>query len=82
MEILLLVVIGVMIAGFAFVLYFMTQKLGELKNDQAVGLIKQDLVSMSQTFAQTQAHMNDRLDKAAQVFGSLQNELGKMQELG
>ncbi|HSX48581.1 MAG TPA: DNA recombination protein RmuC, partial [Candidatus Nanoarchaeia archaeon] len=47
-----------------------------------VGLIKQDLVSMSQTFAQTQAHMNDRLDKAAQVFGSLQNELGKMQELG
>lgn len=82
MEILLLVVIGIMIAGFAFVLYFMTQKLGELKNDQAVGLIKQDLVSMSQTFAQTQAHMNDRLDKAAQVFGGLQNELGKMQELG
>ncbi len=41
------------------------------QDDTSLGLIKQDLV-----------HMNERLDKAAQVFGGLQNELGKMQELG
>jgi len=76
------ILIGVVIAGFAAVIYIVNQKLSGLKNDSALGLIKQDLVSMSQTLNQTQAHMNDRLDKAAAVFGGLQNELGKMQELG
>lgn len=46
-------------------------KISELKNDSGLGLLKQDLT-----------HMNQRLDKAAEVFGGLQQELGKMQELG
>ncbi len=72
----------VVVAGFAFVVYVINQKLAELKNDSALGMIKQDIQGMSQALNQTQAHMNDRLDKAAAVFGSLQNELGRMQELG
>lgn len=61
------VILSAIIGGF-LLLY---AKLGELRNDSGLGLLKQDIT-----------HMNERLDKAAQVFGSLQNELGKMQELG
>lgn len=67
MEMLLLTIGVLILAGIGFVIFLLTQK----KEDTGVGLIKQDLV-----------HMNERLDKAAQVFGGLQNELGKMQELG
>lgn len=55
------------IGGFLLIL----AKVSELKNDTGVGLLKQDLTSM-----------NQRLDKAAEVFGGLQHELGRMQELG
>src|SRR5438309_1836699 len=82
MEILLVVVALIIVAGFGAVIFFINQRLSELKENSALGLIKQDLQGMSQTMAQTQAHMNERLDKAAMVFGGLQNELGKMQELG
>jgi DNA recombination protein RmuC len=81
-ELLALVILIVMVAGFGFVIYHLNQKMSELKNDSGLGLIKQDLQGMSQMLSQSQSHMNDRLDKAAAVFGGLQNELGKMQELG
>ncbi|MCC7289445.1 DNA recombination protein RmuC [bacterium] len=81
-EVLIIIVLVVVLAGFGLVFVYFNQKLSALKDDSALGLIKQDLVGMSQTLNQTQAHMNDRLDRAAAVFGSLQNELGKMQELG
>jgi len=82
METLLIVLLVVVILGFGFMVFYINQNLKGLKDDSALGLIKQDLQGMSQTLSQTQAHMNKRLDKAAQVFGGLQNELGKMQELG
>jgi len=81
-EILLVILVVIVLAGFGLFFVYFNQKLSGLKDDSALGLIKQDLVGMSQTLNQTQAHMNDRLDRAAAVFGSLQNELGKMQELG
>jgi len=65
------ILIVVLIVGFAAIVYFINQKISELKNDSALGLIKQDLQGM-----------NSRLDKAAEVFGSLQHQLGSMQELG
>jgi DNA recombination protein RmuC len=73
---------GLMLLGFGFIFYVLNQKLSELKSDSGLGLIKQDLQGMSQLLSQSQQHMNERLDKAAQVFGGLQMELGKMQELG
>jgi DNA recombination protein RmuC len=78
----LVALIVVVVAGFAFVIYFFSQKLSELKNESALGMLKQDIQGMSQALTQTQQHMNERLDKAAMVFSGLQNELGKMQELG
>jgi DNA recombination protein RmuC len=79
---LLVVILVVVVLGFGAIVYILSQKLDSLKNDSAVGLIKQDLVGMSQTLTQTQMHMGERLDKAAQAFASLQTQLGAMQELG
>ena len=81
-ALLLGVLILIILVGFGLLFFVFNQKIGELKNDSGVGLLKQDLQSMSSAMSQTQAHMSDRLDKAAAVFGGLQNELGKMQELG
>lgn len=69
MEVLLAggVILAAVIGGFLLLL----AKVSELKNDSGVGLLKQDLTNM-----------NQRLDRAAEVFGGLQQELGKMQELG
>lgn len=67
MEMLLVILLIFLLSGLGFVIYLLTQK----QDNSAFGLLKQDLV-----------HMNERLDKAATVFGGLQNELGKMQELG
>lgn len=78
----IIILLLVVLAGFAALAYLINQKLGDLKQDSAFGLIKQDLQGMAQLLSQSQQHMNERLDKAAQVFGGLQNELGKMQELG
>ena len=81
-TILLFVVVLGMLAGFAGLYVLLNQRLSGLKDDSALNMLKQDLQGMNQTLNQTQANMNDRLDRAAAVFGSLQNELGKMQELG
>ncbi|HVE80820.1 MAG TPA: DNA recombination protein RmuC [Candidatus Dormibacteraeota bacterium] len=67
----LVILIAVMAIGFAGIALFVNSKLGGLKNDTALGLIKQDFQGM-----------HERLDKAATVFGGLQQELGRMQELG
>lgn len=69
-EVLLVILVFVMVAGFAGLFVLQTRK----KDDNSVGLL--------QAINQTQVHMNERLDKAATVFGGLQQELGRMQELG
>lgn len=73
MEIVLVgaVILAALIGGFLLIY----AKLLDLKSDAGIGILKQDLNQMT-------AHMNQRLDKAAEVFGGLQQELGRMQELG
>ncbi|MBI3984081.1 DNA recombination protein RmuC [Candidatus Microgenomates bacterium] len=68
---LLIIAIAVMVVGFGAVLGALLKR----RDDTSLGLIKQDLQGL-------QEHMNQRLDRAAQVFTGLQSELGKMQELG
>lgn len=79
---LLVAIIVVLLVGFGLIFVYFNQKFAGLKDDTAIGLLKQDMVGMNQSLTQAQNQMNDRLDRAATVFGSLQNELGKMQELG
>lgn len=61
---------GIFIAlllGFIFMYQqnrLMVQRMGELKNDAALGIIKQDLVGMNETIRQTVSSLNERLDKS------------------
>lgn len=62
----LIAIVIIVIAGFAFVVYSLNQRLSELKNDTGMGMLKQDLQGMQEMMERTQAHMTDRLDKSAE----------------
>ncbi len=75
---LLILLFLVMLAGFGFVVYVMSQKLAELKNDSGVSSLKQDLQGMGQIIAQTQAHMNERMDRSsAAVQSTMMKQFGE-----
>jgi len=75
----LLVTFLAILAGF---FYLISQKIDSLRQENTAQLLKADMQTINQTIMATQAQMNERLDRAAQVFAGLQNELGRMQELG
>lgn len=75
---LLIVAVLVMISGFGFVIYVMGQKLAELKNDSGVSSLKQDLQGMTQAISQTQAHINERMDRSnAAVQSTMMKQFGE-----
>ncbi|HSH31128.1 MAG TPA: DNA recombination protein RmuC [Candidatus Saccharimonadales bacterium] len=82
MEMLLVVVIIILLAGFGLVVYLLNQKMAELKNDSGIGLLKQDLVGMNAQITGTTKEINDRLNQAASYMMGVQTELGKMAEIG
>lgn len=61
------VVLVVILAGLAFTIFFLSQKISNLKNDTAAGLIKQDLTNLSENIAKLKDSLNlsvnERLDK-------------------
>ena len=61
------VVLAVILAGLAFTIFFLSQKISSLKNDTAAGLIKQDLTNLSENIAKLKDSLNlsvnERLDK-------------------
>lgn len=63
MEILLIVLLIVVIAGLGVVLYVVLQKLNELKNTSAVELVKGDVTELSRTVALLNQTMGDKLEK-------------------
>ncbi len=78
----LVAIVIIVIAGFAFVVYTMNQRLSELKNDSGMSMLKQDLQGMSQLLAQTQASMGERLDKShGQMQDSLLRQFGESAKL-
>lgn len=67
MDITLIAVLAVLLAGFALVLWFINVKLGSLKNDEASSLIKQDMIELNRTVdalrENLQQTVGDKLDK-------------------
>ncbi|HPW47926.1 MAG TPA: DNA recombination protein RmuC, partial [Candidatus Saccharibacteria bacterium] len=61
------VVLAVILAGLAFTIFFLSQKISSLKNDTAAGLIKQDITNLSENIARLKDSLNlsvnERLDK-------------------
>src|SRR5665213_1316703 len=72
----------IIVAGFGFVVYFVNSKLAELKNDSGMGMLKADMQGMSAQITGTTKEINDRLNQAAGYMMGVQQELGKMQEIG
>lgn len=72
---LLLVLVVINLLGFIGLVYFFRRKIQEMsdkgKNDQSLLLLNQNLQGM-----------HDRLDRAAQVIGQVNKELGGMKEIG
>ncbi len=83
---LLYIIVGILVLGFAVVVYFLNKKLEEFKesqkNDQAFSLLNQNIQGMQQRIDRTTENINQRLDSAAKVIGGVQRELGSFQEIG
>jgi DNA recombination protein RmuC len=82
MIIILVALMILMLAGFAAVIFFMHQRLGELKNESGMQMLKTDMQGMSTQITSTTKEINDRLSQAAHYMMGVQQELGKMQEIG
>src|SRR5262245_30103650 len=67
-EVVLIVVLVVVVLGFAAVIYFMNQRLGEMKNDTAATLLKQDMLALTEGMSSLKdglkSHLTERLDKS------------------
>jgi DNA recombination protein RmuC len=90
-------IIGVIVSGFASVLYLLNQRLSQIaeskKDDEAMRIMsdwmKQTLEQVQLTRKEMQGRLdftgkaiNERLDNAAKVIGSVSKELGEMSEIG
>jgi DNA recombination protein RmuC len=62
MEILLVILLAVIIAGFLVVIFIMNQKLSGLKNDQATNFLKTDLDNLSKGVAELQRNLSENIN--------------------
>lgn len=63
-QIILLVVLVAVIAGFGVVIMLLNQRLRELKNNNAVELMKSDVTELSRTIALLQQNMGEKLERS------------------
>lgn len=78
MIILLGIILAAVLLGFGFVVYTLNQKLAEMKNDSGMGLLKSDMQGITQLMAQSQAHLNERLDhSSARMQDTMQKQFGE-----
>lgn len=70
----LIIILVIVLIGLGIVIFILAQKLGDLKNDTAAGLIKQDITTLSQGMAELKDSLNfsvnDRLDKNNELIRS------------
>jgi DNA recombination protein RmuC len=64
MEIVLIILLVVVIAGLGVVLFVVLQKLNELKNASAVELMKSDVTELTRNIASLQQVMGDKLERS------------------
>ncbi|MBI4133764.1 DNA recombination protein RmuC [Candidatus Uhrbacteria bacterium] len=82
MELLLILVIILVLIGFAATFYFLHKKLSGGAQDQVISLLNQNIQGIQQRIDKTTETIGQRLDKAAWVIQNVQRELGAMQEIG
>lgn len=70
------IVLGVIILGFASVIFYLNQRLRELKNSSAVEMVKSDVTELTRSIAMLQQSMGEKLERGnANVQTSLQKQL-------
>lgn len=81
-QIILFIVLVVVIVGFGVVVYVLNQRLRELKNGNAVELMKSDVTELSRSIAMLQQNMGDKLERSnAVVQTSVQRQLTESAKL-
>jgi len=81
-EVILFVILAVVIAGFAIVLYIVNQEMRNLKAGSAVELLKSDVTELSRGINNLQQAMGDKLERNNTVMQtSMQKQLGESAKL-
>ncbi|HVZ11759.1 MAG TPA: DNA recombination protein RmuC [Patescibacteria group bacterium] len=85
----LLVISSILIVGFGIVIYLVSRKQNSPQNDSIIEWMKsmqnsfdQNNRTINSTLASNTQALNDRLDRAAQVIGAVQKNIGEMSEIG
>jgi DNA recombination protein RmuC len=81
-EMILIVVLGVVLVGFGIVIYVLNQRLGEMKNGNAVELMKSDVTELTRSVGMLQQAVGDKLERnAVSMQTSMQKQLGESAKL-
>jgi DNA recombination protein RmuC len=76
------IVLAVIILGFAAVIFYLNQRLRELKNSSAVEMVKSDVTELTRSIGLLQQSMGDKLERGnANVQTSLQKQLTESAKL-
>ena len=82
MELLIVITLVLVIVGFLVVIVLMNQRLGELKKNSAVELMKADVVELNRSIVQLQQNVGDKLDRSqTNVQNSIQAQLSQSSKL-
>jgi DNA recombination protein RmuC len=81
-QLILIVVLIVIVVGFAFVLFTLNQRLKDLKNSSAVELLKSDVTELSRGITNLQQSMGTTLERSNTMMqSSMQKQLGESAKL-
>lgn len=74
----LLIISSILIAGFGIVIYLISKKSNQKQDTTLLEWLK----SMDKRLDHNSQQLNNRLDKAAEVIGNVQKNIGEMSEIG
>ena len=81
-EVILILILGVVIVGFAVILYTVNQRLRDLKAGSAVELLKSDVTELSRGISSLQQTMGDKLEQNNTTMqSSMQKQLSESAKL-
>jgi DNA recombination protein RmuC len=81
-QTILFIVLLIVIVGFGLVIYILNQRLGELKNTNAVELMKSDVTELTRSIGTLQQTMGDRMERSSAVVQtSVQKQLSESSKL-
>jgi DNA recombination protein RmuC len=81
-QIILLIVLAAVVVGFVAVIFYLNQRLRELKNSSAVEMVKSDMTELTRSIAMLQQSMGDKLERnSVTVQTSVQKQLSESSKL-